>query len=197
MNKQARYEPYRESHFFADGRMMRTPPPDTVAQEMPRGSGPRMTGRENGAYVDALPVPLTRALLERGHTRYDTVCGACHGLIGDGNTPVARNMALRPPPAIAGAPAFALFKQRWNEPDAPPDGGTAAMRHQHDLPHALGFYFSAISEGFGLMPSYSDMLTPDDRWAVIAYLQALSRSQRVQVARLPAPLREQLEGAPR
>ena len=197
MQRQPRYEPYRESHFFADGRMMRPPPPDTVPQEKPRGDGPALTGLANGTYVDVLPVPLTRALLERGRERYEIVCGACHGVLGDGNTPVARNMALRPPPAIAGEPAFLLYAREWSNRDAMPDGGAPSPRSQHDLPHPLGFYFDAISNGFGLMPSYADMLPPEDRWAVIAYLRALSRSQRVEASRLPGDVREKLEGGGR
>src|SRR5205823_1113974 len=43
----------------------------------------------------APPAPLTRALLERGHDRFDRFCAACHGLAGDGRTPVANAMTVR------------------------------------------------------------------------------------------------------
>lgn len=195
MQREKRYEPYRRSAFFADGRMMRTPPADTVPREKPRGKGPFFTGREGGAYVDTLPVPLSRALLERGKTEFEITCGACHGLLGDGETPVARNMAIRPPPPIAGEPAFEWAAQRWGKgEDAPPDGGVTSARAQRDLPHPLGFYFEAMSRGFGLMPSYADMIPLKDRWAIVAYLQALSRSQRVKVADLPQDVRTRLQG---
>jgi mono/diheme cytochrome c family protein len=197
MQKQARFEPYRPSDFFEDGRSMRTPPPDTVARETPRGSGPRFTGLEGSAYVDELPVPVTRALVEEGRDRFDVFCAACHGILGDGESAVARNMAMRPPPPIAGEPAFAWAASRWNGRDLPPDGGSPAVRAQEDLPHPLGFYFQAISQGYGLMPSYADVLPNDERWAVVAYLRALSRSQRVPVASLPRDVRTRLgaEGA--
>jgi mono/diheme cytochrome c family protein len=194
MQKQPRYEPYRESHFWADGRMMRTPPEDTVPQEKLRPPAPERTGREGGAYVDVLPVPLTRELLERGRARYETSCAACHGLVGDGQTPVAKSMALRAPPAIASGPKFIELRVAN---DLPPDGGSPAHRSQCDLPHPLGYYFGVISEGYGLMPSYADMLNIDDRWAVVAYLRALARSQRVEVARLPPDERQRLEGGAR
>ena len=197
MQKQARYEPYRSSRFFADGRMMRTPPADTFSREQPRGTGPEFTGRQRGVYVDVLPVPLTRALVERGRSRFEITCAACHGLLGDGSSVVAEKMALRPPPPIAGEPAFEFVARMWKGKDSPPDGGSPAPRVQHDLPHPLGFYFDAISDGYGLMPSYSDLLSIDDRWAVIAYLQALSRSQRVPVASLPPNERTRLEGGGR
>jgi mono/diheme cytochrome c family protein len=193
MQKQKRYEPYKPSDFFADGRSMRAPPLDTVSREKLRGVGPRFTGLDGTAYLDVLPVPVTRALLEEGQDRFDVFCAACHGLLGDGQSPVARNMALRPPPPIAGEPAFAWARAQWAGQDQPPDGGTASVRAQRDLPHPLGFYFQAVSHGFGLMPSYADVLTNDERWAVVAYLRALSRSRRVAVSSLPADIRAHLE----
>lgn len=193
MQQQARFEPYRPSRFFEDGRSMRTPPLDTVAQETPRGSGARFTGLNGSAYVDEIPVPVTRAFLEQGRDRFDVFCAACHGLLGDGESAVARNMALRPPPPIAGEPAFTWAASRWGGRDLPPDGGTPAVRAQRDLPHPLGFYFQAISQGFGLMPSYADVLPNDERWAVVAYLRALSKSQRLPVASLPKDVRARLE----
>lgn len=198
MQRQKRYEPYRRSSFFSDGRMMRPPPEDTVPREKQRGTGPRFTGREGEAYVDVLPIPVTRALLERGRERFEATCAACHGLLGDGESPVARNMALQPPPPIAGEEAFAFVERRWKGGDQPPDGGVAGARAQADLPHPLGFYFEAITQGYGLMPSYADMISNDDRWAVIAYLRALSRSERVKLADLPPDVRARLdaEGAP-
>lgn len=193
MQQQARFEPYRPSDFFEDGRSMRAPPPDTVARETPRGTGARFTGLSGSAYVDELPVPVTLAFVEQGRDRFDVFCAACHGLLGDGDSAVARNMAMRPPPPIAGEPAFAWAASRWQGRDQPPDGGTPAVRAQHDLPHPLGFYFQAISQGYGLMPSYADVLPNDERWAVVAYLRALSRSQRVPVASLPEDVRTRLE----
>jgi mono/diheme cytochrome c family protein len=194
MQKQARFEPYWPSDFFEDGRSMRTPPADTVARETLRGSGPRFTGLDGSAYVDVIPVPVTRAFVEEGRDRFDVFCAACHGLLGDGVSAVARNMALRPPPPIAGEPAFAWAASRWKGRDLPPDGGAPAVRAQQDLPHPLGFYFQAVSQGFGLMPSYADVLPNDERWAVVAYLRALSKSQRVPVASLPPDVRARLEG---
>ncbi|MEK7833089.1 MAG: cytochrome c, partial [Acidobacteriota bacterium] len=38
--------------------------------------------------------------------------------------------------------------------------------------------------GFGAMSSYSDQLTPEDRWKVVAYIRALQLSQRANVADL-------------
>ena len=198
MNKQARYEPYRESHFFADGRMMRTPPEDTVSQEQPRGGGPRLTGRDDAGLRRRGPDPAhpgaARARshplrdgvrrLPRAARRWREPGGAQHG--------AAAAAADRGPAGLRDLQA-ALERARARRPTE----ALSTLRAQHDLPHALGFYFSAITEGYGLMPSYADMLPPDDRWAVVAYLQALSRSQRVEAASLSAAERRILEGGER
>jgi mono/diheme cytochrome c family protein len=59
-------------------------------------------------------------------------------------------------------------------------------------PHTREHLFVVATEGYGLMPSYADALTPDQRWAVIFYLQALQLSQRARVADLPPDLRAEL-----
>src|SRR5213075_2566109 len=89
-------------------------------------------------------------LLQLGRSRFEIFCAACHGLLGDGDSIVARNMALRPPPNLL----------------APP--------YSERLP---GSYYRTITFGFGLMAPYSAELDNRERWAVVAYLKALQRSQ--------------------
>jgi mono/diheme cytochrome c family protein len=59
-------------------------------------------------------------------------------------------------------------------------------------PHSPDHFYAVVSQGYGLMPSYADALTPDQRWAVISYVQALQLSQRARVAELPPALRAEL-----
>jgi mono/diheme cytochrome c family protein len=61
-----------------------------------------------------------------------------------------------------------------------------------------GYYYTVISEGFGLMPSYAEKLQPEERWAVVAYVLALQRSQRARLEDVPAEVRTRLlgEGSP-
>ncbi|NRD60866.1 cytochrome c [Corallococcus exiguus] len=68
-----------------------------------------------------------------------------------------------------------------------------------DLPHPPGFYFAVISQGFGVMPAYGPQLTPHERWAVVAYLRALGRSQRAPLTVAPPEVQARLRqevGAP-
>jgi mono/diheme cytochrome c family protein len=84
MKDQPNARPYEASPFFADGRAMRPPPPNTVRW---------------GEHTDARP-SIDRGLLDRGRGRFDIYCAACHGRLGDGRSEVARNMELRPPPSL-------------------------------------------------------------------------------------------------
>ncbi|MFP2903039.1 c-type cytochrome, partial [Corallococcus sp. 4LFB] len=60
------------------------------------------------------------------------------------------------------------------------------------LPHPPGFYFQVISHGFGVMPAYGPQLTPQERWAVVAYLRALGRSQHAPLSAAPPEVQARL-----
>lgn len=159
MNRQAKVEAFGEDSLFKDGASMRTPPEGTV----PRGSDlgdPLVTeGVVNGVYADRIPIPVTRDLFARGRERFDIYCAACHGVLGDGRTVVAARMKLRPPPSILGVA---------------------------DVPGRL---YGVVAQGYGLMPSYAAQLTVEERWAIVAYLRALQRSQKSSLDDLPEALR--------
>ena len=50
----------------------------------------------------------------------------------------------------------------------------------------LGHYFYVMTNGYGAMPDYSAQLTPEDRWAVAAYIRALQLSQDATEKDVPA-----------
>ena len=169
---------YRESKFYADGLTMKAPPEGTVPRERITLNPVLTTGREpdgpiqtNGeplpVYVKAVPMPVTRKLLELGRKRYDITCGTCHGPLGDGDSIVARQMALRPPPSL----------HRYIEKPA-------------------GYIYEVATKGFGMMASYAAELTVEERWAVVAYIRALQLSQNTPAAELPPAVRQQLEAQP-
>ncbi len=167
MIQQDKFEVWDRSGFFPDGRAMRTPPEGTIPRGEPLGDPALTHGAVNGAYVTDVPLPITRDRIEAGRLRFETYCAPCHGLRGDGQSVVALNMDLRKPPAIAGAAARAL----------PP-----------------GRIYQVVDEGYGLMRSYAeDLVTPEERWSVVAYLEALQLSHGVPLASLPAPIRAEAE----
>jgi hypothetical protein len=167
MKRQARARAYQPSARFFDGRAMRTPPAGTVPRERVLGD-PRVSdgSDEDGAPVTQIPLRVTAPLLQRGRARFDVVCAPCHGLVGDGQSAVARKMSLRPPPS--------LLDER--------------IRRQP--PGAL---FRTLTLGFGLMPAHASALPVYDRWAVVAYLGALQLSQRAPLALAPSGVRARLE----
>jgi mono/diheme cytochrome c family protein len=110
---------------------------------------------------------VTRQLLELGRKRFDITCGTCHGPVGDGNSIVATQMSLRPPPSL----------HKYS--DRPP-----------------GYIFDVITKGFGLMASYAADMTVEERWAVVAYVRALQLSQAVPLTQIPPAERARLESMP-
>ncbi|MBI3182773.1 MAG: cytochrome c [Myxococcales bacterium] len=164
MIEQPKLEAYEESPVLA----RRAPPEGTVPRER-RFFAPEVRtglqgGRPDAGYVERNPLPISRELLEKGRRRFEVVCATCHGLVGDGQSIPARNMALRPPPSL---------HQLSQRPD--------------------GYFFSVITQGFGLMPSYAADIPPEERWAVVAYLRALQLSQRAALADAPFEARRKLE----
>ena len=163
MEVQEHYLPYAANDLFADGRSMRTPPEGTVPRERVVGRPALTTGQLNGVPVAEVPVPITAELLRRGRHRYEIVCANCHGLVGNGDSMVADNMATRLPPSLV-----ALT----------------------DKP--AGFFYKAITEGYGLMPSFAGEIPLDERWAVVAYVKALQLSQNVTLQALPEDVQRRL-----
>ena len=163
MERQPKLKPYAQSPLFADGRAMRQPPAGTISRERPLDV-PQPA--ESAPGDPRLPIALTAALLDRGRDRFDIYCATCHGLLGDGDSVVADKMSQRLPTSL-------------HQPRV------------RDL--APGPLFRIIDEGYGLMPSYRSELSVIDRWAVVAYVRALQRSQHARLADVPQPLRQQLE----
>ena len=167
MHDAPRYEPYEKSDFFADGRSARPRVAGTVARGHLREDTPAATGRQGGALVASAPVPVTMDLLRRGQERYGIFCSPCHGLTGAGDGMVVRRGFRRP---------TSLHDPR--------------LRAQPD-----GYFFDAITNGFGVMPDYAAQVGVPDRWAVVAYLRALQLSQNATLADVPPDRRGALAAA--
>ena len=168
MLRQPKPKPYRPSAHDADGIAMRPPPAGTVAvgaavaPEIAGGVGP------DGKALARIPVQVTPELLAVGRKRFEINCAVCHGLLGDGDSLVAKNMAQRPPPSL----------------------------HQRVMLED-GHYYQVITAGFGIMPSYASALTVEERWAVVAYVRALQLSQRARLEQAPPDVRSLLESQQR
>lgn len=157
MEVQPKHRPQSASRFFADGRADRTPPPHTVARGLLRDDDHLHLGRtSSGAFAPGLPPSLTVDLgfLERGRDRYQIYCAPCHGALGDGNG----------------------MTKRYGM------GATPSYHDPRIRALADGEIFNTITAGKNTMMSYADKITPEDRWAVVAYVRALQRAQQGTVA---------------
>lgn len=164
MQVQPKYTSLSPSSFFVDGRSARPIPAHTIALGHLDDNDSFHTGAVNGAFLDTIPIPITRQLLDRGQQRFNIFCSPCHGLLGDGKGMVARR-GLKDP----------------------------ADLHTDRLRHAPpGYLFQVISNGYGAMPDYDGQIHVADRWAIIAYIRALQLSRDATVADVPPQERKKL-----
>jgi mono/diheme cytochrome c family protein len=191
MVRQPKVRAQAPSNFFADGRGSRLPVGGTVplGYEMPKPEtiaapaapvevpSPRQriafsegtdyynTGKMGENWGTGLPVEVKPALLQRGHERFNITCAMCHGATGAGNG-IAKQHGL--------ATVVTLQDER--------------IRKMAD-----GEIFNTITHGKNTMLAYGPNITVTDRWAIIAYLRALQRSQNATAADVPADQRAALE----
>jgi mono/diheme cytochrome c family protein len=169
MHDQPRYKPYAASRLFPDGMSARLPVEGTVARGELRENVALYVGRtaNNTAapYITELPIPLTKATLERGRQRFNIYCSPCHGQTGDGE---------------------GMIVQRGMK--HPPSYHTDRLRQE-----PVGYYFDVITNGFGVMASYASRIPAEDRWAIIAYVRALQVSQNATIEDVPVSERNNLD----
>jgi mono/diheme cytochrome c family protein len=160
MDNQERFDPQEKNVFFADQRAMRAPVAGTVARGFLKEDVEFYSGRnESGAFVAALPVTVTRDLIERGQDRYIIFCAVCHGDAGDG-----RGIIMTGNYGYVPAPTYHSDNLR-SMPD--------------------GYFFDVISNGVRTMQGYAPQISVADRWAITAYLRALQRSQYAESSDVP------------
>ena len=134
-----------------------------IENTVPRGSLENDVFNVSKEYA-GFPLPVNEKLLQRGEDRYKVFCTPCHGLQGDGNG-IASVRGMKHPPSYH----IERLRQAPN-----------------------GYFYDVISNGFGVMYSYSERIAPRDRWAIIAYLRALQLSRNAKVSDLSESLREKL-----
>jgi len=167
MDFQERFEAQEANDFFADGRAMRAPPPGTIARGFLRDDAAFHFGKQDdGTFVTTTPVTVTAKLMARGRDRYEVFCTPCHGLAGDGKGIVSTG-------GYGVVPAPTYHDDR--------------MRGVRD-----GYLFDVISNGVRTMQGYGYQVAPEDRWAIVAYIRALQRSQNASAADVPSEVRESL-----
>jgi len=171
MARQPKFKMQASDPLFADGRAMRPAVAGTVARGELHDDAAFWEGRDTSGWVTTFPVPVTTELMRRGQERYDIYCAPCHGLSGYGDGPVAKR-------------ADALQEGTWTPPSS----------YHTDLVRSrpVGHLFNTITNGIRNMPSYGAQIPAADRWAIVAYVRALQRSQDATLADVPPALQRQI-----
>lgn len=192
MVRQMKVRAQSPSGFFADGRGPRLPVPGTVpiGYEMPKaeaiatpaagvpapearahlafsaGTDYYNTGKmDPGNWGTGMPVDVTPELMKRGQERFNITCAMCHGSAAAGNG-ITKQYGL--------ATVVSLQDDR--------------IRKMSD-----GEIFNTITHGKNTMMAYGSTIAVNDRWAIIAYLRALQRSQNSMIGDVPPPGRAELD----
>lgn len=165
MHDQPKFRPYRGTDFFGDERSARPLVAGTVARGQLEDESLLAAAKSGAAFADALPFPVDEARLRRGQERYTIYCSPCHGRLGRGDGMVVRRGYRQPS-------SFHVDRLR-----AQP----------------AGYFFDAISHGFGAMPDYAAQIPVADRWAIVAYVRVLQLSQNVPASELTPDARARLE----
>ena len=178
--------------FFADGRGARVPVAGTIplGYEMPKpqtiaapaanasaakdyrqigfsaGTDYYNTGKMGEKnWGTGIPVEVTPQLLERGQQRFNITCAMCHGATAAGDG-ITKQYGL--------ATVVTLQDER--------------IRKMAD-----GEIFNTITNGKNTMMAYGPNVMVADRWAIIAYLRALQRTQNATANDVPAEHRAELD----
>ena len=193
MVRQIKVRPQAPLGFFADGRGMRPPVAGTVpiGYEMPNpqaasspgapltpnpaheqdrlafsvGADYQNTGKMGATWGTGIPLPVNAELMQRGEQRFNINCAICHGPTAAGNG-IVKQYGM--------ATIVSLVDER--------------IRNMSD-----GEIFNTITHGKNTMFGYGHNVTVNDRWAIIAYLRALQRSQNATPADVPPEARVELE----
>jgi hypothetical protein len=169
---------FDESEFFKDGSGARMPVPGTVPRGQLNEDELLHQGTENGEVSTRFPYRVTKAMLESGRERFDIFCLPCHGQSGDGQ---------------------GMIVQRGFQQPKPLTDATIVSR-------PVGYYFGVLTRGFDILNGISDpakqdkvhpplgkVMSPDEKWATVAYIRALQRSQSATVADVPQDERAKMD----
>jgi mono/diheme cytochrome c family protein len=191
MVRQDKVKAQAPSDFYADGRGARAQVAGTIPvgyaapQSCPQGTAGSATmdspynvvlfsdkvdygntGKVGTNWGTGLPFNATMATLERGRERYQIQCAVCHGATGGGNG-IATKYGLV---------------------------GVASFNQQRIREMSDGEIYNTIVNGKNTMLGYGSVIQVADRWAIVAYIRALQRSQNATINDVPSGERAALAG---
>lgn len=99
-------------------------------------------------HADQLKDPMVGnpKAVQRGEKVFNSLCWVCHGMEGRGDGPSSASMEVKPASLVS-----------------------ASVKEQSN-----GALYWKIGHGRGAMPSYEEVLSREERWAVVHYIRSLS-----------------------
>lgn len=164
MRDQPRFEPFEKTSFYSDGRSSRPRIEGTVARGQLDTGDPLHSGKVNSQYALTFPFEIDEKKMLRGQERYNIFCSVCHDQIGNGHGMIVQR----------GFPKPTSFHEERLRSASP------------------GYLFTVITNGLGNMPPYEGSISPEDRWAIVAYLRVLQQSQNTPLSEIPPSAQHQL-----
>lgn len=166
MHDQPKHKAFTGSVLFKDHRSARPLIAGTVARGQLNEDDHLYRGKIDGKPAETFPFPIDAAILARGKDRFQIHCTPCHGSVGDGNGMVVLRGMRRPT-------SYHIDRLQKSPP---------------------GYFFDVITNGFGAMFDLADRIPKvEDRWAIVAYIRVLQKSQNAVVADVPAEHRDELD----
>jgi len=178
MDNQPKFRTQSADPMFADGRAMRPVIEGTVAVGDLAADDHFYRGKVGTDWATTFPMPVTDMLMQRGRQRFDVFCSTCHGLSGYGD-------------GLISVRANALA-EKGNANWTPP----TSLQSDTVRERPAGYIFNTITYGVRNMPAYGTQIPPGDRWAIVAYIRALERSQKASITDVPDTYRQILEAIP-
>ncbi|MEM1071554.1 MAG: cytochrome c [Planctomycetota bacterium] len=122
------------------------------------------SGESPEAWIDTIPIPVTRELIELGRKNFNIYCATCHGYEGDGKGPVGIRWSV---------PVANFYDEKY--------------RDQSQFTGRDGYIFHVGRNGlYGpegnlRMPGYKHALNEEEAWGVVAYIRALQEARGVSI----------------
>lgn len=151
------HEAFTDSKVFENGQTIQEPVKGTIS----RGWLPHENDKDGKPVLLSNPYNYDEYAAHRGQKLYKENCMPCHGDTGKADGLVIERGYPAPPSFSA---------RRWKKVETNSKGESVYSYGAPDI-------YNVITFGLGNMPSYSQQMYPEDRWAVSEYVRrALMKS---------------------
>ncbi len=147
------YKTWSDNPAMEDGRTMRKPVEGTVPRHMqPYPYTADFEGRELAGQNLSNPLNITPAMLEEGRELYQVFCAQCHGTAGDG--------------------------QGWLHTSGKYVIPPTSLLDDEIMAQPSGEVYHVISAGWGVMGEHGSLLTPEQRWKIVAFIEQIIQEKK-------------------